>query len=264
MGVNMETKNNIINRHLYIDNEYDLVDYLYDQFEKNGFIYNIDIEVEPVESDDQRRISGYLNDIYVEIIFNFQRSMILRTNAPGRDEEKLLVKTLNPIMWNVDKNSKSPKLKSGDREVIFTAPIFEVYYSSYGMHEIMWNTYDPERSLYDLAFILYVMKENVDDVKIYHPSYDIKKIGKKLKVGNYPAGLKPEFVESLQTKSELEMYLLIVATRKEILNIYDQYTQEENPVFENQVLMKNYQLQYLIQQAGKCLILKSTLQQKIW
>lgn len=256
MGVIMEENNNIRERHFQVEDEYDLVDYVYDHFEKIGSIYDVDIDVEPSESDLPTRISGYVNDVYVEIVYNFQRSMILRTNVAGSEEEKTLVRILQPLMWNVDKHSRAPKFKSGGKEVVYTAPIYEIYYPVYGMHEIMWNTYDPERSLKDLAFVIDVLQENFDGLQVYHPSYKLKDLYKSLNVGEYPAGLKPEFVERLSSKSEFEMYLLIVGTRKEIMGLYDKNSDIQDPLVANEIITKHYQLQFLMQQVGKMFNIK--------
>ena len=249
----MENGARIYDRHMQIENEEDLLDYLYDIFDSNYKNDYLDITVENDPRDrSQDLISGYLNNVYFEITFTARRYMALRISGKsGTREETMLKRALGPVMWNIDEYSKAPVIHSGEREITFSAPIYEADYTKYDMHEVVWDTFDPEDSLKEILFSKNILEEGVQNLVIHHPLFDENELIDELKVGAYPACLKPEFVESLDGKTEFEMFLLISGKRKEIMDCSSQNLAVGEEPDQSELLIKYYQLYYLINKACK-------------
>ena len=247
--------NKIIDRHLNLQDEQELIDYICDMFAANHKKDYVDIstldEPELLDGLDDM-ISGHINNMYFEINFVPQRYMILRTSDAYSEEEKKLIRILNPVMWNIHEDSVAPSVAHvGETDVIFTAPIYDVIFTDLNLHETVWDIYDPEDSISELAFEYYVLHEKMANLNIHHPKYKIEDFYDKLKVGLYPAGFDKDFIDSLPARTEFEIYLMISARRKIIMDYYDSKTYIEDEDTQNSIVEEVYQVQYLFQQVGK-------------
>ena len=242
----------IIDRHMHVENEEDLEDFLYDMIEKNHKNEYLDIQVkQDPKYENEELISGYLNNVYFEVTFTPKRYMALRLGGIGTKEEIILKRILQLVMWNIDENSKAPLIHNGEIDTIFTAPIYEVDFPDYDMHEVVWDTYDPEDSLKEILFQKHILEANVQNLDIFHPLFDEDELVSHLKVGEYPACLDERFIELLDTKTEFEMYLFILGKRKEITDLYKEYEESGSSECQEDLIIKGYQLEYLIQKAAK-------------
>ena len=230
----------------------ELIDYLFYQYDHDksafGKYFDVDQEANPGYFG-ENFLCGYFREMYFEICFTPKRFLSLTTSGADMPEEKKLINYLSPVMWDVDENSKAPKVKIGQEEAIYTAPIFETYDETEGTHEIVWDTYDPEARLKDLIFGAKILDMQRGEMKILHPNYTPTKIKNSILVGEYPAGISEEVIENLKTCSEMELYLYLSDIKTDIAAIHVKRAKSDDDM--RTLITSNFKLQYLYQQVGK-------------
>ena len=154
----------IVDRHLKIQTEEELIDYIYDMVRVNYGFNRLDMDIlPPKDEDDETLVVGWYNEMYFEICFVPGKYLILSTSAAKSKEEQIIEGILSPLMWReCDEDSVAPKVDG----MVFINPIYDVIYTQLGLHKIMWDTYNPEQSMQNLMFEKLILKEGMQDLQI--------------------------------------------------------------------------------------------------